>query len=91
MANLFSLYAWELNFGQIIGDETQVLLGTSWGTTWELEKPLRTPWEQEKKQKNPFPAPPPPLPKEKNWIPHECMLSLLIDLMKLFVTIFGIG
>jgi hypothetical protein len=38
----------------------------------------------------------PPLLKEKNWTPRECMLSVLIGCMtllfpKLFVTIFGLG
>jgi hypothetical protein len=48
---------------------------------------MGTHWEQGKKQKNPsLPAP----PKEKNWIIHECMLSLLIGCMKL-VTIFHLG
>jgi len=30
------------NFGQSIRDKNNVLLGTSWGTNWDL---LRTPWE----------------------------------------------
>jgi hypothetical protein len=35
--HLFSLYTWELNFGQTIWDKIEVLLGTSYGTylgTW---------------------------------------------------------
>jgi len=61
------------------------------GISWEHNRnTLRT----RKKQKIPLFHP--PLPKEKNWAPHECMLSLLIDSMKLlfsklFVTIFGLG
>ncbi len=30
-APLFSLYTWELNFGQIIWDKIELVLGTSWG------------------------------------------------------------
>jgi hypothetical protein len=50
------LYTGELNFGQTIWDETQVLLGTSWGI-WNT---LRT---REKNKRSLFP---PPLQKEKN-------------------------
>jgi hypothetical protein len=39
------------------------------------------------KTKIPFPELPQPAPKKKNWTPHESMLSILIGLMKLFVTI----
>jgi hypothetical protein len=52
---------------------------------------MGTHWEQERKTKIPFLHLPEPSQKKKNWTPHECMLSLFIGLMKLFVTIFGIG
>jgi len=53
-----------------------------------------TPWDQGMFFFNPSPASPPP--KEKNWMPHECMLNLLISYMKplfpkLFVTLFGLN
>jgi hypothetical protein len=35
--NLFSLYTWELNFGQTLWDKTEVLLAMCRGTSWELE------------------------------------------------------
>ncbi len=44
MAYLFNLYTWELNFGQTIWDKREVLLGTIWGTPWELGEP---PWEHD--------------------------------------------
>ncbi len=64
-AYIFSLYTWELSFGQTIWDKTQVLLGISCGmhlkTLWKLGNPLRiwelienmmgTHWEKGKKQK----------------------------------------
>jgi len=63
MAHPFSLYTWELNFGQTTRDKYEVLLGMSWGTTWELEEPLEnTLRTREKMKKNS----PPPSPKEKN-------------------------
>jgi hypothetical protein len=34
----FSLYTWELNFGQNIWDKSEVPLGTLCGTNWELEE-----------------------------------------------------
>jgi hypothetical protein len=40
MGNLFSLHTWELNFGQTIRGEIEVLLGTSGGTIWELGEPF---------------------------------------------------
>jgi hypothetical protein len=48
--HLFSLYIWELNFGQTIWDhKTQVLLGTSsgmhLGTLWELNGNMLRTWE----------------------------------------------
>jgi len=52
-----------LNFGQTTRDKYEVLLGMSWGTTWELEEPLEnTLRTREKMKKNS----PPPSPKEKN-------------------------
>jgi hypothetical protein len=71
--HLFSLYPWELNFGQTIRDKTQVLLGTSsgahLGTVWELDartlrtgKPfgdmVGTHWEQGGGRKYPCPRSP---------------------------------
>jgi len=52
---------------------------------------MGTHWEQEKKQKSLSHTSPSPPKEKKNWTPHECMLSLHIGLMKLFVTIFGMG
>jgi hypothetical protein len=60
-----------------------------------LRRSMRTPWEDignEGGKKSCSPS----SPKEKNWTPHECMLSLLVGCMKLlfpklFVTIFGLG
>jgi hypothetical protein len=44
-----------LNFGQIICDKVELVLGTSWGITWELAELfgnlMGTHWEIE----NPFP------------------------------------
>jgi hypothetical protein len=69
-----------------------VLLGTSWGKTWELGETL---WEhignKEKNKKN-FSF----LPKGKNWTRHEGMLNFFIGYMKLLfskllVTIFSLG
>jgi len=63
------------------------LLGKSYGIN------LRCYWERigelegnqiwnhignQEKIKNPFPLSPPGPPKENNWTPHQCMLSLLI-------------
>jgi hypothetical protein len=49
-----------LNFGQTTSDKTEVLLGTSRETNWELEEPLGNMmgkhWEQGKKTKK---IPPP--------------------------------
>jgi hypothetical protein len=46
-----------LNFGPTTWDKTEVLLGTSRETNWELEEPLGNMmgkhWEQGKKTKNP--------------------------------------
>jgi hypothetical protein len=86
--HLCRLYPGELNFGQTIWDKNQVLLGTSWGIWEHLGN------KGEKKQK--ILVPPTPLKKKKNWIVHECMLSLSIGCMKilfskLLVTIFGLG
>jgi hypothetical protein len=39
-----------------------------------------THWEQGNKQKNTFV----PSQKEKNWTPHECMLSLFIGCMNFY-------
>jgi hypothetical protein len=36
--HLFSLYTWELTFGQTIPN-TEVLLGTPSGTAWEIGEP----------------------------------------------------
>ncbi len=62
---LFSLYTWELNFGQTVWDKTQVLLGTSWGihlrTFWELDG-------NKGKNKNPPPPSPP-------WTHHQFRFS----------------
>jgi len=70
---LFSLYTFELNFGQTIWGKTHVLLGTSRGQYF------RTLWEYDgnkgKKTKIPSPLAP---SKRKNWTVHECRLSLLI-------------
>jgi hypothetical protein len=47
-----------LNFGQTTWDKTEVLLGISKETNWELEEPLGTMmekhWEQGKKTKTSF-------------------------------------
>ncbi len=56
---------------------------------------MGTNWEQRRKPKTPC-CPPPRAQKEKHWIVHECMLSLLIGCMKflfpkLLVTIFHLG
>jgi hypothetical protein len=46
------IYTWELNFGQIICDKVELVLGTSWGITWELSEffgnLMGTHWEIEK-------------------------------------------
>jgi hypothetical protein len=81
-----------LNFWQTIWDKTQVLLGISLGTLWELDG--NTLGTREKTQKVTLPRP--PWKEKKNWIIHECVLSLHIGCMKflfpkLFVTIFGLG
>jgi hypothetical protein len=57
--HLFSLYTWELNFGQTIWDKTQELLGTSWGMH------LGTFWEQGKNTKESLFFPSPPLKRKK--------------------------
>jgi len=65
MVYLFSLYTWELNFGQTICNKTEVLLGTCWGTHWKIGNLLRTWWEhvgehignKEEKQKITHPTP----------------------------------
>jgi hypothetical protein len=48
-----------LNFGQTTWDKTEVLLGTSRETNWELEEPLGNTmgkhWEQGKKTKKSLP------------------------------------
>ncbi len=36
IAHLFSLCTSELNFGHTIWNKSEVILGTSWGTNWEL-------------------------------------------------------
>ncbi len=36
MARLSSLYPWEWTLGKTIWNKTEVLLGMSWGTIWEL-------------------------------------------------------
>jgi hypothetical protein len=86
------IYTWELTFGQIIWDKIELVLGTSWGITWELvecfENLMGTHWETKKILLS--------LSKKKNWAPHEGRLSILIGRMKLlfqklFVTIFGVG
>jgi hypothetical protein len=46
------IYTWELNFGQITWDKIELVLGTSWGITWELMECfgnlMGTHWEIEK-------------------------------------------
>jgi hypothetical protein len=85
--------------GQIIWDKSEVvLLGSSKGTTWEhFENLIVTLWEHiwKEAKNNPKKSLTPP-PKEKNWTPNDCMLSLLIGCMKvlfpkLFVPIFDLG
>ncbi len=93
--SFFSLFTWELNFGQTIWAKSEVLLGTSWRTNWELGKPYGNMMIENKEEKQKIPLPTAPR-KEKNWTVHECMLSLPIGYMKflfpkLFVTIFGLG
>jgi hypothetical protein len=71
-----------LNFGQTVWDKSEVLLGTSWGTPWENIG--------NKAKANKSLLAPPLLPQS------GCVLSLLIDFMKLlfpklFVTIFDLG
>ncbi len=60
----------EDNFGQSIWDKSVVLLGTSWGTHWELDG-------NNKKSKNSIPALPPSPKKKKPWA-SWCMLHCLI-------------
>jgi hypothetical protein len=71
--------------------QTEVLLGTSWGTIWELGAPFENLMGTWKRIKNSSPT----SPKGKKWTPHEGMLSLIIGCMKLlfpklFVTIFSL-
>jgi hypothetical protein len=40
-----------LNFGQTTRDKFEVLLGMSWGTTWELEEPLGNTLQTREKMK----------------------------------------
>ncbi len=52
-----------------------------------------TTWDQGIFKENPSPLAPPHPQKEKNWMPHECMVNFLIGYMKLvfpklFITIF---
>jgi hypothetical protein len=70
------IYMRELNFGQTILYNFELLLGTSWGTFCEFDgKPMGP--------RNVFLKSLPSLPpKERNWMPHECMLNLLIGYMK---------
>jgi len=63
-------------FGQTIWNKIEVLLGTSWWTTWKLGEPNGNMLK--------IREPPLPPPQEKNWAFHECMLNLLIGCMKLF-------
>jgi hypothetical protein len=68
-----------------------MLLGTSWGKTWELGEPCGNKSRTRKKQKIFI-----PLPKEKIWTYHEGMLNLFIGYMKLLfskllVTIYSLG
>jgi hypothetical protein len=81
-------------------DKSNVLLGTSWGTTWELGNLIWTSWAHDentlgtpKTQRNPSPT---LHQKKKNELLMSCMLSLFIGHMKLwflklFVTIFDLG
>jgi hypothetical protein len=61
----------EDNFGQSIWDKSVVLLGTSWGTHWELDG-------NNKKSKNSVPALPLLPPKRKNPGLLGCLLHCLI-------------
>jgi hypothetical protein len=71
---------WE-HLGECISEHFRNLMGTH--------------WEQRRKPKTPC-GPPPRAQKEKHWIVHECMRSLLTGCMKflfpkLLVTIFHLG
>ncbi len=71
MAYLFSLYTWELNFGQTIwGIEVRCYWERPKEQPGTLRNAMRTPWEHIGSEGEKNPARPPP-PKEKNWTPHE--------------------
>jgi hypothetical protein len=101
MVYLFSLYTWELNFGQTIWDKTEVLWGAFRVTTWEPGELMGTHTEhdenKEKRQKK-KPTPPPSYQvlKRKNldpsWVHAEPFIGCMRLLFpKLFVTIFIMG
>ncbi len=46
--HLFSLYSWELNFGQTLWNKSEVLLGTSWELGEPYKNKMRTHWEPQK-------------------------------------------
>ncbi len=77
--------SWTL--GKLYGDRSEMILGTAQGTTWG------SPWElhgnilEQGGKKSCSPS----SPKEKNWTPHECMLSLLVGCMKTVCHHFWIG
>jgi hypothetical protein len=90
--NLFRLYPGELNFGQSIWHKNLVVTGNTM-EIWELFQNFMEYIGNKgtKQKKSLFPP-----SKEKNWIVHECMLSLPIGCMKflfpkLLVIIFGLG
>jgi hypothetical protein len=79
ITHLFNLYTWELNFGQTIWDKSEVLFGNIWGTTWELMELFQNlmgthkeHYENNTKAKKYLLH---SFPNEKNWIPHELMMS----------------
>jgi hypothetical protein len=92
--HLFSLYTWELNFGQTIWDKSEVLLGRSWRRIWEpCENMMRTHWEQGKWIPPPWAAPP-RRTKTGPLMSAYWAFSLVawnFYFPKLFVATFGLG
>jgi hypothetical protein len=84
-------YTWELNFGQIIWDKIELVIGNILGNNLRTCEMLGEPDGNTLRNRKILP----PF-KEKNLAPHEGMLSILIGHMKLlfkkvFVIIFGLG
>ncbi len=97
----FLVYTGELSFGQTIWDKNPGAIGNILRNafentleTWEPFENLRTHWEHDgntlgKREKTKKKSLFSPLEMRKNWIVHECMVSLPIGCMKfLFPKLF---